>query len=233
MSTAQNIVDRAGRLILQLDSGVSMTGQEASDALTALNAMMSSWCNERLMVYSMQEETVPMVANQQTYTIGPSGSDLVTTRPVEIEKAYILYQNISYPVRIIDEEYWALLPAKLTTSTWPDHIWYQAGMPNGTIHCYPEPNASSSLIILTRVALTSFALTDTITLPPGWEDAMAYNLAVNLAPEYNTEASPTVVRMAGQTKAAIKRANSRPILLPQELSLMMSQPKAHIISDQP
>lgn len=233
MSAANDIINRACRLLLQLDSGNSVTGQEATDALTALNAMMDSWRNERLMVYSMQEETVPMVANRQTYTVGPSGTDLVTTRPVEIERAYILYQNISYPVRIIDEEFWALLPAKLTTSTWPDHIWPQMGMPNITLHCYPEPNASSSLIILTRVALTSFALTDTISLPPGWEDAMAFNLAVALAPEYNTEPSPTVVRKAGETKAAIKRANSRPVMLSQELSLMMSQPKAHIISDQP
>lgn len=233
MATAQDIINRSLRLILQLDSGSSASSNESDDALVALNAMLDSWRNERLMVYSMQEETLTMVANQQSYNIGPSGTDLVTTRPIEIEAAYILYQNISYPVRVIDEERWALLPAKLTTSTWPSHINYLPGVPNGTIRCYPEPNAASSLILVTRVPLTSFSLGDSVTLPPGWERAMAANLAVELAPEYNTEPSPTVLQMARDAKAWIRKANGRPILLSQELSLLTSQPKAHIISDQP
>lgn len=233
MSTYQDIVNRAGRLLSVVNSGESLTTTESNDALTALNAMFSSWNNERLMAYSMQEETIPMVANQSSYSIGPSGADLVTTRPVEIEKAYILYSNISYPVRIMDEEAYALLPAKTTASTWPDHINYLPTMPNGTIRVYPVPNASSSLKIVTRVPLGAVALTDTVSLPPGWEEAAAANLALVIAPEYQVQPSQLVVSMAQTSKANIKRINSRPIMLGQELTLMFSHQRAHIISDQP
>lgn len=233
MATLQDIVDRAGRLISVVNSGESLTPDESADAAMALNAMTDSWRNERLMAYSMQEEAVPMSSAQASYSIGPTGADLVTTRPVEIETAYILYQNISYPVRIINEEQYALLPAKATASTWPSHINYLPTMPNGTIRVYPVPNASSSLQIITRVPLSSLALADTIVLPPGWEEALASNLALIIAPEFQVQPSPLVQAMAANSKANIKRANSRPIQLPQELALLMSQPKAHIISDQP
>jgi hypothetical protein len=233
VSTVQNIVDRAGRLISVVNSGESLTTTESSDALIALNAMLSSWNNERLMAYSMQEETVPMVGARSSYSIGPSATDLVTTRPVEIEKAYILYSNISYPVRVIDEEAYAMLPAKTTSSTWPSHINYLPTMPNGTIRVYPVPNASSSLQIVTRVVIGTLALTDTVSLPPGWEEALAANLALVIAPEYQVQPTQIVMAMAANSKANIKRVNSRPIMLAQELSLLMSQPHAHIISDQP
>ena len=47
-------------------------------------------------------------------------------------------------------------------------------------------------------------------LPPGYVDALSYNLAIRIAPEYEVTPSPTVAALAIETKANIKRLNSTP-----------------------
>lgn len=232
MATFQTIADRALRLLGKLDAGSSASTQETADALISCNAMMDSWRNERLMCYAMRDESITIASTNTTKTVGPSG-DLVSTRPVSIEAAYIVASNISYGVDIIDEEQYAAIPAKTSVSSWPDRIWYQPSLPNGTIYLYPIPNASSTLHIITRTPFTAFAAsTDTVSFPPGWEEALATNLAIAIAPEYETDPRASVVKMATDSKANIKRANSRPIVAVTELPMLVGSHRSHIISDQ-
>lgn len=234
MSTEATIISRAMRLIGVLSSGDSPTTNESSDAQVALNAMVASWNNERLMCYAIQDESFSLVAAQTSYTIG-TGGDFNTTRPVRIEGAYVVSSNNTYDVEVITEIQYAAIPDKTTTSTWPDTICYRPTMTNsrGTILVYPVPTAVSTLHLLTRTQLTAFsATTDTVTLPPGWEDALAANLAVVIAPEFGKEASPTVVDMARKTKAAIKIVNSQPFRATNELSIMFPSGRPNILTGQ-
>ena len=73
------------------------------------------------------------------------------------------------------------------------------------------------------VPLTALAsLATTVTLPNGWERALAYNLAVEIAPEYGKEASATVQKVARDALAAIKRRNSPTIMLTSELPALLN-----------
>lgn len=222
MATAQTLIDRALRLILQLDSGVSATTQESTDALTALNAMIESWRNERLMCFALRDESAALVANQSTYTVG-SGGDFDTDRAVDITSAYIVASTISHDLDIITAEQYDAIPQKTATSSWPDRIYYQRSYPLGTIYTYPVSNGTSATLhIRTRTPVLAFtATTDSVSLPPGWEKALATNLAIELAPEYNTTADPQVLKMAVESKAALKQMNSRPTEAWTELPLLV------------
>lgn len=230
--TGQTIINRALRLLGQLESGQSATPNETADALTSLNAIIDSWRNERLMCFAMQDEAIPLVSGNANRLIGPSG-DYVTTRPVQIEAAYVIYSATSIPVRIVNEEEYAAIPDKTATSTYPERIYYQPSMANGTIYLHPVPNASSSLHIITRTPFTVFtSATDAIGLPPGWEEAFATNLAISIAPEYETRPSPEVVKAAIDSKANIKRVNSRPIKMTTELPFLVGHRRVrNIITD--
>ena len=231
MSTAANIIDRAHRILGQIGAGETCTASEYSDGLTALNALLDSWRNDQLFCYAMQEEALTLSSGTSSYTVGPSGT-LVTTRPIEILDAYIRDNSIDYPVQIITNEEYNTIPAKSTQSNWPDRMNYTPTMPNGTVYVYPVPNATRTLYLMTRVVLTSFsATTDTVSLPPGWERAMAYNLAIEMAPEYQTEPTPTTVVLAKASKAQIKQANSNPIFGNNEL-VYMKKPDFHIMTGQ-
>jgi hypothetical protein len=227
------MIERAMRLLGQLESGGTPSTDEYADGLTAINAMLGSWNNERLMCYAIRDETVTMVSAQTSYTIGVGG-DLVTTRPVEIADAYVVVSSISYPVRIMNESEYASIPDKTATAAYPDHIYYKPSMSTGTIYVYPVPNAASSLHILTRTPLAAFAATsDTVTLPPGWEEALATNLAVKWAPEFEVAASQDVREMAREAKANIKRINSRPMRAYTELPGLVGGHRSNILTDQP
>jgi hypothetical protein len=222
VATGQTIVNRGLRLIGQLESGGTPTSDESNDALTAVNAMLDAWRNEKLMCYALQEESLTLSASDGEYTIGPSGN-LNTVRPTAIEAAWILENGISYPLDPITDEEYAALPDKATASDWPDVFNYRGTVPTGTLFLYPLPNATRTLKLLTRAPLTALTLVGTVALPPGWEDALAYNLAVRIAPEYETSASPEVAAIARESKRGIKTANSKPFKSYTELPALVNR----------
>ena len=152
MSTVQTIIDRACRLLGQLNSGESADAQESADSLIALNAMLGSWRNQELMCYAVQDESISLSSGNTNRTIGPSGN-LVTTRPVRIEDAYIIYQNISTPIIILNEEEWASISDKTVTSTYPNRIYYKPEMPDGRIYLYPTHHCDFQCLQLKEVSL--------------------------------------------------------------------------------
>jgi hypothetical protein len=69
---------------------------------------------------------------------------------------------------------------------------------------------------LTRLCSVS----DEVSLPPGYSDALAYNLAVALAPEYGRNANAVVMEKAAEALVIIKRANFEPSLLSCDMGLL-------------
>lgn len=209
MATAANIIARSMRLLGQISSGEDPSTEEYADGLTALNAMLGTWNNPRLMCYALQEESLTLSSGDSSYTIGPSG-DVNTTRPVAIESAYVVdSSNLSHEIRLISDKAYAALPNKTQTAPYPTHAVYRPSMATGTLLLWPVPDGTvTSMKLLTRIPLTSFSTTsDTVSLPPGWEEALAYNLAIRLAPEFETEPGQSVIEIARDSLAAIKTAN--------------------------
>lgn len=231
MATALDLIDRSLRMLSQIGSGETASTDEAADGLEALNALLETWRNERLMAYAFEELTLTLSNSTASYTIG-SGGSVNTTRPVDIEEAWIVDSNTSYPVMKMTEEQYVAIPDKTTTSDWPDRFLYRPSMATGTIIVHPVPNATRTMKLLVRTPVTAFATTGTtVTLPPGWERALAANLAMDLAPEFETEPSAALVRMARESKAALKSNNRRPVKANNELSFMFGARSGNILTD--
>jgi hypothetical protein len=232
VATALDIIDRSLRLLGQIGSGETASSDEAADGLEAVNALAESWRNERLMCFAMQEESLTLSDGTASYTIGTSGT-LNTTRPVAIEEAWIVDNNVSYPVRLITEEEYAAISDKTTESDWPEVALYRPSIASSqaTLIVWPLPNATRTMKLLTRVVFSGFALTSTtVLLPPGWERALAYNLAAEWAPEFQVSPSAEVVQMARESKGNIKRTNHRPIKSFTDLGMMFGAQSGNILS---
>ncbi len=225
MSTGQSIINRALRLIGAVASGESPTTQESADALEALNHLLGSWRAERLLVYSAQTEQLAMVPGTGTYTIGPSG-DLDTVRPVRVDDAYINVGGRDYPLTVVDQGQWNALPDKTLTDAYPEWLLYSPLMPVGVVRLFPVPATASTLNLVTWVVLEELALATTLTLPPGYERALTYNLAIDLAPEFEKEVPKAVQVVANDSLASIKRANNRPIGVTRELAMLLEHDAA-------
>ena len=226
MATAQTIINRA--LAPLLESGESPTAQESSDAFTVLNQLLDSWQNDRLAIYSYQTESLAMDGSS-SYTIGPSG-DLTTTRPVEIDSAYMISGSTSLPIGIIDKQEYDAIPDKTTTSTLGKYIYYEELMPNGVIYPWPIPT-TNTLYMSTRVPLTQFAsLSETVSLPPGYTRALSLCLRVELLDDYNRPLSAVLARQAVMAKRSLMKANSKTIKMDTGFNGMFGNYKPNILT---
>lgn len=208
MATASDLINRALRLIGALEPGESPSAQETADGLTALNAMIDSWQTERLAIYAMQATTKVLTVGDGTYTIGSSG-DINTTRPVRINSAYITKDSIDYPCDQLTSQGYRSFADKTTTTNIPEYFYYEPTYPLGTIYLYPVPSEAVTLNLNLWVPIQSFATSSTsVSLPPGYERALTYSLAVEIAPEYGKSVSAEVAGSAISAKSSIKRANA-------------------------
>lgn len=246
MSVARDIIGRAHRLLGIVQSGDALPEAEYQDGLIALNAMISSWQTERLMVYAMLDTAFTLVSGTQSYTVGPAGNFALTPRPQKIETVFVRNASIDYGVELVDYDKWFSIPDKSSESDLPIYGYYNPTLPTGTLLLWPVPNAAYSLHLLTWTMISTLAdLTTAIALPQGYERALAYNLAVEIAPEVartvivsplsaspriDREASQMVKTIAVESKAAIKRANQKPMLADSDLYRIVRGQKSNIYS---
>ena len=213
MATAQQIVNRALRYINVADVSGDAELEYSTPALEDLNQMIDEWSNDNLIQTSLTEITHALVSGTYEYTIGASG-DINTSWPVKIENVFVRdANNNDFYIEQINADQYANIGLKSTASSYPIVLHYDRAFPLGTLQFYPSPGSGLTLHMNVWSKLSSIALiTDVLTLPPGYEAAYAYNLAVRLAPQYGKEASQTVQRMAFETKKRIEVANYQPII---------------------
>ena len=208
--TAKEIINAAGRLIVELRSGRTFSDTELADLLVSLNNLIASWSEEHVGIYQVSRDTLPL-NGQPTYTWGTGGT-LATARPVTITAAATeSIAGVAMPVeRIVTAQEWtqAVFDAQATgdfvSLLFPDY-----GMPLITLRLWPIV-ASGSLTLYSLKPLTGFAtLADAVVLPPGYEQALVYGLAIKIAPEFGKQASPETIAIAQSSKAAIAMANAK------------------------
>lgn len=207
MATALDIIKRSMRLIGALGGGETPTADEATDGMTALNAMLDMWDIQRLAVYQIQQEAFTWASGNASRTIG-SGGDFNATNPTRVESAVQTVNSIDYPINILKQEQYRNLPDKTTQTDLITHIWHEYAPTLSTLYAYPVPSANAAVKLRTWKQLQSFAaLTDVLTLPKGYEDAITYNLAVQLAPEYQ-RAIPTQVGMYAMSSLRVLKTHN-------------------------
>lgn len=212
--TVLDLIKSSLRLIGVVSSDEDVSAADAQNALTIYNMMLDQWRNEKLMVYSMLSELFPLTSNTASYTIGAGGT-FNTVRPLKIEKAMIRYGNLDFELEIIPFDRYAELIYKTIASTYPTKLWYNPTYPLGTITLYPVPSAPALQIsIVQRIAAAgATSINDVLSYPEGYAQALRYNLAVELAPEYGAPVSVLVGSQAAKAKSLLKTTNQEDVLM--------------------
>lgn len=201
------------RLVGVLHEGQGPNPDDIADALVVLNSMLEAWSIERLNIFTIQPATYTLTPFKQTYGIGPGSTDFNTVRPLRIETANVLTNGTSGPfelgLELLTIDQWAAIAIKSTQSTIPTRLFLDNQFPIANLNFWPVPSVSIQVILWTWQAIqTGFADTSvSLSFPPGYADAIRYNLATRLAPEWDCKIRPDVIDFARQTKAAIKRLN--------------------------
>lgn len=195
--------------------GVLRSGQTASpemleDGFTHLNDLIDSWNTERLIIYSIRRDVYALPAGATSFVLGPQEES--GTRP-KIEGISMLPsgQTQEHGLRLLTlDEYRS-----------GHYGWYSDNAyPDALATFFPPAQAGQQLVIYSWQRLSGFADQETLySFPPGYVQAMRWNLAVQLAPAARIYAKiPDVLydgitENATQSKFVIKRLNAPELLM--------------------
>jgi hypothetical protein len=224
--TVDDLITGSLRLLGILASGEAPAAAEQQDAFASLNSMLDSWKLEKLMCYAVLPERFPLVAGKLSYTMG-SGGDFDTEWPTRIEKVNLIYAQtdnsapLNLNIEIIDLDQYNAFIVPTTASTIPMWVYPDSNFPLRTLFFYTVPSIVNSVDIFSWSQIDEFTdVNADIVLPPGYERALRYNLALELGPEYGLSPSPVVAAGALSAKAAIKAFNLKPVLMQCDNALL-------------
>lgn len=221
------LISGAARLIGVLAEGESLSAQGANDALNSLNDLLDSWSNESLIAFPLLREVFALatIGLQETYTWGSPGDNFTSIRPQNVRKAIIQLTgstpSIELPMQIMNADEYAAITLKPLPSNFPLYCYIDDAYPRRNVNVWPVPTDSTNSLVFysTKPLLDISTLSQMLSLPPGYQRALRYALAIELASEYGKTPSEVVVAIAEQSKAAIKRNNTKPIYLRMDSAL--------------
>jgi hypothetical protein len=146
MTTANDQINGALRLIGQLAEGETPSAATSADALTAMNQMLDSWSAERLSVFSTQDQVFTWPADTATRTLGPTG-DFVGNRPVLVDDSTYFVDtgnDISFGIKLINQQQYNGIAVKTVTSTYPQVMFVNMKMSDIEMTVYPVPSKALS-----------------------------------------------------------------------------------------
>ena len=218
--TASDIISNALTELGVLAPGESLPNDQSSFCLNKLNRILDNWNAEGVFIYGTTLFQGTLTANHNPHTIGISANTpdfaVSTVRPPAIEKEGAnlvltdVSPNIFRPLTVVDDEWWMNNPVPSLATQIPYYLYYNASWPNGQIYLWPVPTTAYDLRILIWTALSSLAITDTFTMPPGYEDAVTLTLAEQLSTPMEVPASPGLIQSAMKARSRVLNMNMQP-----------------------
>ena len=207
MTTARDIVEAALRKIHVLGRGQRLNASEGQAALDGLNYMFSSWVADGGYVPFVDQETFTLDGSG-TYTYGVGG-DFDSAEPLSINSVFVSSGGLDYNVRSVGLKEYNSIALK-NTGAIPCVYYFEYGFPLSKIHVYPTSESNYTITINSNKRVSTIPnLSTVLGTPPEYDRAFIYNLAVDLAPDYEKEASMSVQREAKKSKRIIFEANTR------------------------
>jgi len=212
--TAQDLINLAVKHIGALASGETLNPEEYTDALAELNSLIASWDVEYLNIFCMAKATYSLVGSRTTpYTIGAGASDFNTSRPISIRSANVVTASGSFtiPLKVITTEQYAQILEQDNIGEPPEFLYYDNDYPVAKLYLNPWPAAADTLELYTWEQLGQLAsLGTTFDMPPGYQHALEWNLAVALAPMFGRPVDQATMLKATTSKASIRANNTPP-----------------------
>ena len=232
-TTAGDQINGALRLIGQLAEGETPSSETSADALMAMNQMLDSWSSERLSVFSTQDQQFTWAPNLRSQTLGPTG-DFVGNRPVLLDDSTYFRDpsnNISFGIKIINQQQYDGIAVKTVTSTYPQVLWINMDMPNVSMYIYPVPTKALEWHFISVTELVEPAtLATVLVIPPGYLRAFRFNLACEIAAEFGVEPPASVQRIAMASKRNIKRINNPDDVMSLPYSIVATRQRFNIFA---
>mgnify|MGYP003552832443 FL=1 len=211
MTTALQIIERGYRTAGVLAAGETASADMAQDGLVYLNDVLNGLSNESLAIYTDVQDVLPLTG-AVSYTYG-EGGDIDSARPVTIISAFFrAVDGIDYPVQIVTLDQYNSIYDKTISTGIPVCMYVDTQYPLDVISLWPLASSGSLYINANKPLLNLSTYTTVLSLPVGYERLLRYCFAAEIMPEYGIN-NQQIIGMMMAAKGAIKRTNSKPIVL--------------------
>lgn len=208
--TAGDIVIGALRLLRVWASDTTLPAQEMETGLAVLNEMLGGWSTEGLTISQVVRDSFTLTAAQPSYTWG-TGGDWNTARPTEIlQCSFTLASVVDVPVGVVTYDDYEAIRIKSLVTGLPRIVYPDYAFPLCRVYVHPQ-SSGGILNFQSYKPWTEFLYPEQeVLLPPGYFRALRFNLAVELAPEYQRDPGAVVVNTAASSLSKIKTLNYKP-----------------------
>lgn len=220
----QDIINDALIEIGMLAPGEQPDGDTAEWAFRKANYVLDTWAARENYVYNSTFARYTLVPGLLPHTIGPSPTATyqVRQRPVKIIRANVILTGTSPEVEapelnIRDAQWWMSVTTKNIRTPQPTDLFYSPNWPDGQLYFWPVPSAANDVRLETWVLLEQFvSITDplggpassTMSLPPGYRNALMLTLAETLQPGGEKEPNSVLSAAAAAARLAVFGNNS-------------------------
>lgn len=186
------VIKGALRKLAVLPSGGTPNTNQTNDCADALNALIKAFQADGMPVWKITTKTFTTLSGTAAYSIGPgvtpSTTAFVAPQPLKIIEAfYATSGGNNTPLNIYNRYDFQQLPSTGATGT-PVNLYAQPqGYSNTTnISLWPTPIDSTTTITVHYQSPFEDMnnATDSFDFPAYWIQALIYNLAWSMAPEY-------------------------------------------------
>jgi hypothetical protein len=183
------------------------------DMLAIFNRMVDGWSGIRLNLFGLLIAQYTLTANHQQYTIGPGGAGgqwFNAARPAKIVRANLLITSTPNPVRrpigLLEPADWAAKRVQQVTGP-PISLYNDNASPLSTLYTWPIPDQNYPIELFTWNAIPqATSINNLIQLPPGYQEAIVYNLARRWP---GAQLSPMDLEIARSSLSAIQSRNTQ------------------------
>src|SRR5678815_5248871 len=146
MCIRDSICTDALREIGVLGEDEAMSANQGAFALLRFQNQIDAWAADRLTLSRQSRTSITWPSSTSSQTIGPSGADITSARPVWINQITYVIPATSPEVEVqmgpMDQESYALQSIKSLSSSLPQQFFYQTDIADilGSIFLWPQPD---------------------------------------------------------------------------------------------
>lgn len=218
--TLTQIVTDALQDLRQLSDGGAPSTGDMTDCTRKVNFLLKKWAIKGQLLWCLDTLLIPCQASKTTYTIGPSGADVTSYRPLRaLDGTFIrlVTAGLPYdtPLTILSRLEYAQEGAKGALGI-VNSVYYDPQMTQTPNAAYNPANAAGILNVFTtpidatrtiylkvqRPIQDISAAGDTFDLPLEWYEALSKNLAAAVADKYEVP-EDRITRIKREAKEAL------------------------------
>jgi hypothetical protein len=210
---ALDLITSAMQEIGALAAGEVPSNDDQAQVMTKLQRLIDRYNAVRTMIYNVNFTQFTLPTNIHPVTIGPGANFDVNQRPVEIPSISLILigttgTETEIPLNPRDDDWWANQRVKNLTSTMPTDYYYSTDWPNGAIFFWPIPTQVNDVLIESRGVIGEItAYNANFSMPPGYWDAVVYELAESIGPMFERPISADLLRLKMRAIKAVQGNN--------------------------